>query len=164
MRLNHHIFLNNENETFQFTFTVSFTHHAFVCICISSWYHFPLPERFLFSILCSLGLLVMISFSDFVYLRKVFIFVFRKIFLLYSDYFPHYLFKYFSILQQFPIRQILHCLKFSCDSLTLRFLKSFYFEITIASRQRRQWHPTPVLLPGKSHGWRSLVGCSPWSR
>ena len=29
-------------------------------------------------------------------------------------------------------------------------------------RQRRQWHPNPVLLPGKSHGWRSLVGCSPW--
>ena len=28
--------------------------------------------------------------------------------------------------------------------------------------QRKQWHPTPVLLPGKSHGWRSLVGCSPW--
>ena len=27
---------------------------------------------------------------------------------------------------------------------------------------RRQWHPTPVLLPGNSHGWRSLVGCSPW--
>ena len=27
---------------------------------------------------------------------------------------------------------------------------------------RRQWHPTPVLLPGKSHGWRSLVGSSPW--
>ena len=28
--------------------------------------------------------------------------------------------------------------------------------------RRRQWHPTPVLLPRKSHGWRSLVGCSPW--
>ena len=27
---------------------------------------------------------------------------------------------------------------------------------------RRQWHPTPVLLPRKSHGQRSLVGCSPW--
>ena len=26
------------------------------------------------------------------------------------------------------------------------------------------WHPTPVLLPGKSHGWRSLVGCSPCGR
>ena len=25
-----------------------------------------------------------------------------------------------------------------------------------------QWHPTPVLFPGKSHGRRSLVGCSPW--
>ena len=25
-----------------------------------------------------------------------------------------------------------------------------------------QWQPTPVLLPGKSQGWRSLVGCSPW--
>ena len=27
-------------------------------------------------------------------------------------------------------------------------------------QRRRQWHPTPVLLPGKSHGQRSLVGCS----
>ena len=27
---------------------------------------------------------------------------------------------------------------------------------------RKQWHPTPVLLPGKSRGWRSLVGCSLW--
>ena len=26
------------------------------------------------------------------------------------------------------------------------------------------WHPTPVLLPGKSHGRRSLEGCSPWGR
>ena len=26
----------------------------------------------------------------------------------------------------------------------------------------RQWHPTPVLLPGKSHGRGSLVRCSPW--
>ena len=29
---------------------------------------------------------------------------------------------------------------------------------------RRQWHPTLVLSPGKSHGRRSLVGCSPWGR
>ena len=28
--------------------------------------------------------------------------------------------------------------------------------------QRRQWQPTPVLLPGEAHGRRSLVGCSPW--
>ena len=32
------------------------------------------------------------------------------------------------------------------------------------SKWRKQWHPTPVLLPVKSHGWRSLVGCSPWGR
>ena len=30
--------------------------------------------------------------------------------------------------------------------------------------QRRQWQPTPVLLPGQSHGRRGLVGCSPWGR
>ena len=34
--------------------------------------------------------------------------------------------------------------------------------ISLVTNQRRQWHPTPVLLPGKSHGRRSLVGCSPW--
>ena len=36
----------------------------------------------------------------------------------------------------------------------MQLLKLFYW--------RRQWHPTPVLLPGKSHGRRSLVGCSAW--
>ena len=29
---------------------------------------------------------------------------------------------------------------------------------------RRKWHPTPVLFPGESHGWRSLVGYSPQGR
>ena len=33
---------------------------------------------------------------------------------------------------------------------------------TSTSKRRRQWHPTQVLLPGKFHGQRSLVGCSPW--
>ena len=28
----------------------------------------------------------------------------------------------------------------------------------------RQWHPTPVLLPGESQGWGSLVGCHLWGR
>ena len=37
-----------------------------------------------------------------------------------------------------------------------------YLEVVSGGSRRRQWHPTPVLLPGKSHGWRSLVGCSPW--
>ena len=34
----------------------------------------------------------------------------------------------------------------------------------IKNGRRRRWHPTLVLLPGKSHGRRSLVGCSPWGR
>ena len=29
---------------------------------------------------------------------------------------------------------------------------------------RRKWQLTPVLLPGRFHGWRSLVGYSPWGR
>ena len=36
-----------------------------------------------------------------------------------------------------------------------------YFDMVVGLR-RRQWHPTLALLPGKSHGWRSLVGHSPW--
>ena len=33
-----------------------------------------------------------------------------------------------------------------------------------ASWRRRQWHPTPVLLPGESQGWGSPVGCRLWGR
>ena len=44
-----------------------------------------------------------------------------------------------------------------CYQCTKLHLKAFSL-----SHQRRQWHPTPVLLSGKSHGRRSLVGCSPW--
>ena len=32
------------------------------------------------------------------------------------------------------------------------------FVAVSSTLRRRQWHPTPVLLPGESHGWRSLVG------
>ena len=43
---------------------------------------------------------------------------------------------------------------------------SFFFKINMCCAMlncwRRQWHPTPALLPGKSHGRRSLEGCSPW--
>ena len=41
---------------------------------------------------------------------------------------------------------------------------SSYFQVrSNRESKRRQWHPTPVFLPGKSHGWRSLVGYSPCS-
>ena len=37
-------------------------------------------------------------------------------------------------------------------------------EVLEKDGRRRRWQPTPVLLPGKSHGWGSLVGCSSWGR
>ena len=46
-----------------------------------------------------------------------------------------------------------------------RWYKFFICFRTMAVHiRRRQWHSTPVLLPGKSHGQRSLVGSSPWGR
>ena len=49
---------------------------------------------------------------------------------------------------------------FSNESvICIRRPKYWGFSFSI---RRRRWHPTPVLLPRKSHGWRSLVGCSPW--
>ena len=47
--------------------------------------------------------------------------------------------------------------------LEVHLFKIFFSKGMLISR-RRQWHPTPVLSPEKSHGWRSLVGCSPWDR
>ena len=60
----------------------------------------------------------------------------------------------------------------------LKFLLQFQFEeesslfmhhkleifANVEKVWRRQWHPTAVLLPGKFHGGRSLVGYSPWGR
>ena len=43
-----------------------------------------------------------------------------------------------------------------------KFLVSLYFCLALKAFWRRQWHPTPVLSPGESHGWRSLVGCCSW--
>ena len=41
---------------------------------------------------------------------------------------------------------------------------SFFLKCNREKWQRRQWHRTPVLLPRKSHEWRSLVGYSPQRR
>ena len=49
------------------------------------------------------------------------------------------------------------------DSRLLKY-QSLLLEGPVTKLRRRQWHPTLVLLPRKSHGWRSLVGCSPWGR
>ena len=48
---------------------------------------------------------------------------------------------------------LIYVIKFEYISHYIRLISGWW---------RRQWHPTPVLLPGKSHGWKNLVGCSPW--
>ena len=48
------------------------------------------------------------------------------------------------------------------NSLTILILIFYY--VLSTEHWRRQWHPTPVLLPGQSRGRRSLGGCSPWGR
>ena len=46
--------------------------------------------------------------------------------------------------------------------LLFKLLSLLYLYGSPRKLKRRQWHPTPGLLPGKSHGWKSLVRCSPW--
>ena len=50
------------------------------------------------------------------------------------------------------------------DYVWRQLFRKLLLQRDMAVVRRRQWHPTPELLPGKSHGWRSLVGCSPWGR
>ena len=53
--------------------------------------------------------------------------------------------------------------KFFTNWITM-YMYIYVFTCMYYMYQRWQWHPTPVLLPGKSHGQRRLVGCSPWGR
>ena len=50
------------------------------------------------------------------------------------------------------------------SSSPLKILTMLVFLVPRRLFQRRRWHPTPVLLPGKSHGQRSQEGSSPWGR
>ena len=56
------------------------------------------------------------------------------------------------------------CIEFQGSPMPEVLFLLFPFTVPHQYVCRRQWHPTPVLLPEKSHGWRNLVGCSPWGR
>ena len=58
--------------------------------------------------------------------------------------------------QQLPTSQLFHTWECVCQRCSLNL------SCLLLPCQRRRWHPTPVLLPGKSHRRKSLVGCSPW--
>ena len=51
-----------------------------------------------------------------------------------------------------------------CIALSIAVYENTYFNCSANHLRRRWWQPTPVFLPGKSHGRRSLVGCSPRGR
>ena len=59
-----------------------------------------------------------------------------------------------------PLQSSISCsLKHLRSAYHASVLSAFeYLDFPHMENRRRQWHPTPVLLPGKSHGWRSLVG------
>ena len=64
-----------------------------------------------------------------------------------------------------PLKDLILCFRWEqdCNHFSFKTLET-WFKSPSNEDGRRQWHPTPVLLPGKSHGQRSLVGCSPWGR
>ena len=59
-------------------------------------------------------------------------------------------------------KSCLNIWKFTDHALLKHGLENFEHYFT--GMWKRQWHPILVLLPGKSHGLRSLVGCGPWDR
>ena len=65
------------------------------------------------------------------------------------------------IIRQFWITGMLICFTVILLSLSYKFT---YLGGSQYIYRRRQWHPTLVLLPRKSHGRRSLVSCNPWGR
>ena len=52
----------------------------------------------------------------------------------------------------------------SMGSLRVRHDWAISLSLSTLMHWRRKLQPTPVFLPGESHGRRSLVGCSPWGR
>ena len=66
---------------------------------------------------------------------------------------------------------IILCGRETCDSIFPSSVSRynwhtalFTFKVYSIMPQRRQWPPHSSTLAWKSHGWRSLVGCSPWGR
>ena len=68
-----------------------------------------------------------------------------------------------AILSQTPLPSRLpHNVEKSSMRYTVGSYRLSVLNIAVHTYQRRRWHPTPVLLPGESHGQRSLVGCLLW--
>ena len=82
---------------------------------------------------------------------------------------PHYVTILLSFWRHMKWKNLEKVLILKHENFVMRKLNVQNFNRWILSQVkqgvwRRRWHATPVLLPGKCHGWRSLVGCSPWGR
>ena len=70
---------------------------------------------------------------------------------------------YFFIILRFLLMLFNVLLHFSpLSNTTIHLVFILHPTALLLTEKPMAWHPTPVLLPGQSHGWRSLVGCSPW--
>jgi len=58
------------------------------------------------------------------------------------------------------VREIKEIIPFLMTSERIKYLG---INLPKEANWRRKWQPTPIFLPGKSHGQRSLVGYGPWS-
>ena len=70
--------------------------------------------------------------------------------------------QFLALIGQFIRSTVEQCTRYGRPTSHARFL--LLLSPIEPGIRRRPWQPTPVLLPGKSHGRRSLVGCSPWGR
>ena len=61
-----------------------------------------------------------------------------------------------------PYNLILHSIGDVLWFMSVQTVPFNHFRSSSTVFRRKQWHPTPVLFPGKSHGQRGLMGCSPW--
>ena len=88
----------------------------------------------------------------------------ERVFLLFSHafYFNSFRYTYWCIVINLWSYTAIPAMQLELPVLYSSFLLTIYFAHGSVYRRRRRWHPTPVLLPGESHGRRSLVGCSPW--
>ena len=71
---------------------------------------------------------------------------------------------FFTVQLSHPYRTTEKTIALTRPTFVGKVISLFFNMLSRLVIRRRRWHPTPVLLPGKSHGRRSLVGCSPWGR
>ena len=79
-------------------------------------------------------------------------------------FFPLHSFFLSFLLTFFPLVFLFSFLHSYLCSFFLFIQETYILYASVSILRRRQWHPAPVLLPGKSQGWQSLEGWSPWGR